>query len=112
MDVVKSNKEINKSEFYSIVNERDDNTNIFSFKPSIDYWLQKTNSDFNNGTKNNITVSSDTFYLNESYYTYNSTIIDNESFEDNWPPINWEEIGNWNQENNQIHTGNFSKLNN
>ncbi len=108
MDIVKSNEEINKSEFYSIVIERDDNANIFSFKPSIDYWLQTTNSDFNNGTKNNITVGGDAFYLNETYYNYNSTIIDNESFEDNWPPINWEETGNWNQENNQVHTGKYS----
>ena len=107
MGMINSNEVNNKSQF-SIVNELDNNANIYSFKPSYDYWLQTTNSDFNNGTKNNITVGGDAFYLNKTYYAYNSTIIDNESFEDSWPPLNWETTGNWNKENNQVHTGKYS----
>ena len=68
MGMINSIEENNKSQSFSVVNELDNNANIYSFKPSYDYWLQTTNSDFNNGTKNNITVGGDAFYLNKTYY--------------------------------------------
>jgi hypothetical protein len=75
------------------------------------YWLQTTNSDFNNGTITNINVSNGSFHLNETYYIRNYTLINNESFEGSWPPLGWTETGlleQWNAEDNQVHSGYYS----
>jgi hypothetical protein len=75
---------------------------------SMDYWLQTTSSDFNNGTKNNINVSDGAFHLNETYYIRNYTLINQESFEGMWPPSDWTATGRWNKESDQAHTGTYS----
>lgn len=80
----------------------------FANNLASNYWLQITTSDFNNGTKNNINVSDDAFHLNETYYIRNTTLIDDESFENNWPPTGWSETGNWNQEFDEVHSGGYS----
>lgn len=38
----------------------------------------------------------------------NVTLINNESFEDEWPPAGWISTGNWNKENNYQHDGTYS----
>ncbi len=73
-----------------------------------DYWVQTTDEDFNNGTKYNINVTGDAFHLNESLVTINQTILGPESFEGSWPPDNWSVTGDWDKENDQAHTGNYS----
>lgn len=80
----------------------------FANNLASNYWLQTTTSDFNNGTKNNINVSDDAFHLNETYYIRNTTLIDDESFENNWPPTGWSETGNWNREFDEVHSGGYS----
>ena len=80
----------------------------FANNLALEYWLQTTTSDFNNGTINNINVSSDAFHLNETFYLRNTSLIDDESFEGSWPPSGWSETGNWNRENNQAYDGSWS----
>ena len=36
------------------------------------------------------------------------TLIDIESFENDWPPMGWSETGNWAKESNYAHDGTFS----
>ena len=74
----------------------------------VDYWIQTTDEDFNAGTKYNINVSNDAFHLNETIYKSNKTILDLESFEEEWPPKDWTKTGAWNKESNRAHTGKFS----
>ena len=71
-----------------------------------DYWLQTTDEDFNSGTKTNIVVQNDEFFLDKTFREF--TLIDNESFENEWPPNNWVENGYWNKESDQVHTGSYS----
>ncbi len=73
-----------------------------------DYWIQTTDEDFNNGTKYNINVSRDSFFLSEKIAIINQTILGPESFESIWPPNSWFETGEWNKENDHAHTGEFS----
>ena len=81
----------------------------FANNLASEYWLQTTTSDFNNGTINNINVSSDSFHLNETYCIRNTTLIDNESFEvATWPPNGWSATGEWNRESDQAHDGSWS----
>jgi len=83
----------------------------FANNLASNYWLQTNTSDFNNGTKNNINVSDNAFHLNETYYIRNYTLINNESFEGNWPPDGWSETGwleQWNAEENRNHSGIYS----
>ncbi len=72
------------------------------------YWTQTTNEDFNNGTKYNINVSKDSFFLIQKVVLINQTIIGPESFESFWPPMGWFETGEWNKENDRSHTGQYS----
>jgi len=74
-------------------------------------WLQTTTSDFNNGTKTNINVSSSSFHLKERYYLRNFTRINNEGFEGTWPPTGWSEDpagSNWNKESDLAYSGTYS----
>jgi len=72
------------------------------------YWIQTTNEDFNNGTKYNINVSKDSFFLNQKIAVINQTILGPESFESNWPPSGWFYTGDWNKESDRAHTGEYS----
>lgn len=38
----------------------------------------------------------------------NVTLVDEESFEGNWPPNGWSETGRWNKEGNQEYDGSYS----
>jgi hypothetical protein len=38
----------------------------------------------------------------------NITLISDESFESAWPPTNWTETGNWNQESDEVYSGSYS----
>jgi len=80
----------------------------FANNLASEYWLQTTTSDFNNGTINNVNVSSDAFHLNETYFIHNSSLVDDESFEGSWPPSGWTAENQWNQENDQVHDGLWS----
>ncbi|UCF50403.1 MAG: right-handed parallel beta-helix repeat-containing protein [Thermoplasmatales archaeon] len=71
-------------------------------------WIQTTDDDFNNGTKFNINVSKDSFFLSEKTSILNETILGPESFESDWPPNGWLETGEWNKENDRSHTGEYS----
>lgn len=74
-------------------------------------WLQTSTGDFNNGTKNNINVSSGSFHLNERYYLRNFSRINNEGFEGIWLPVGWSEdpsTSNWNKENDRAYEGTYS----
>ncbi len=78
---------------------------------ALENWLQTTTGDFNNGTKSNITVSSGSFYLMGRYYLRNFTLVNNEGFEDSWPPTDWSEdppTSNWNREGDQRYQGTYS----
>ena len=92
-------------------------TLIFSFGDDVafahnlasEYWLQTTTSDFNNGTYDNIDVSSNAFYLNGTSSIDNTTLINDESFEGaTWPPTGWSATGQWNRESDQAHDGLWS----
>ena len=61
------------------------------------YWMQTTNEDFNNGTKYNINVSKDSFFLKEKIAVINQTVLGPESFESIWPPSGWFVTGGWNK---------------
>jgi hypothetical protein len=83
----------------------------FAYNLASEHWLQTSTSDFNNGTKNNITVSDGSFHLMERYHLRNFTLIDNEGFEGDWPPIGWSEdpaTSNWNKESDRAYEGTFS----
>jgi len=83
----------------------------FAYNLASENWLQTNTSDFNNGTKTNINVSSGSFYLQERYYLRNFTRINNEGFEGSWPPSGWSEIpstSEWNEENYEVYQGSFS----
>ncbi|TRO54139.1 hypothetical protein E2P71_05020, partial [Candidatus Bathyarchaeota archaeon] len=41
-------------------------------------------------------------------WKYNITLVDAESFENNWPPTGWSATGNWNKEANQAYDGTYS----
>ncbi len=71
-------------------------------------WVQTTNEDFNNGTKYNINVSKDSFFLKEKIALINQTVLGPESFESIWPPTGWFETGEWNKESDRSHTGQYS----
>jgi hypothetical protein len=74
-------------------------------------WRQTSTSDFNNGTKTSINVSSGSFHLMERYYRRNFTRINNEGFEGSWPPSGWSEdpsTSNWNRETDQVYQGTYS----
>jgi len=76
-----------------------------------EYWLQTSTSDFNNGTKNNVNVSSNSFHLNETYNIQNTSLIDDESFEGSWLPTGWSEdpsTSEWNREGDQTYDGIWS----
>jgi hypothetical protein len=38
----------------------------------------------------------------------NFTLINGESFEENWPPTGWSATGGWNKETNFVHSGSYS----
>jgi len=83
----------------------------FANNLASEYWLQTSTSDFNNGTKNNVNVSDDAFHLNKTHYIRNTTLINNESFEGDWPPNGWSEVGlleQWNAEDDRNHSGIYS----
>jgi len=83
----------------------------FAYNLASEDWLQTSTSDFNNGTKTNINVSSGSFHLQERYYLRNFTRINNEGFEGSWPPAGWSEeptTSNWNEENYEAYEGSFS----
>jgi hypothetical protein len=74
-------------------------------------WVQTSTSDFNNGTKTNISVSSGSFHLQQRYYLRNFTRINNEGFEGGWPPTGWSEdpgTSNWNKETDEAYQGSYS----
>jgi parallel beta-helix repeat protein len=73
-----------------------------------DNWIQTTDEDFNNGTKYNINISKDSFFLSQKTVLINQTIVGPESFETSWPPLGWFETGEWNRENDRSHTGQYS----
>ena len=80
----------------------------FANNLASEYWLQTSDSDFNNGTKNNVNVSSDAFHLNEATYKQNTSLINTESFEGSWPPTSWTAQNQWNRESNQVYHGLWS----
>ena len=83
----------------------------FAYNLASEHWLQTSTSDFNNGTKNNINVSNDSFHLMERYYLRNFTLIDNEGFEGDWPPTGWSEdpaASNWKKGSDRAYEGTFS----
>ena len=83
----------------------------FAYNLASENWLQTSTSDFNNGTKTNINVSSDSFHLQARYYLRNFTRINNEGFEGSWPPTGWSEdpgTSNWNRETDQVYQGTYS----
>jgi len=100
------------SSFGITVSKPQNNHNLFIENgqqiKGYDYWVQTADEDFNKGTKYNINVSNDAFYLNETTYKINQTILGPESFEGVWPPNNWSQQGGWNKEKNRAHTGEFS----
>ncbi len=68
----------------------------------------------NIGTKTSGTYS-DTASIDGTFETFtealtknNVTLINNESFENEWPPAGWSLTGNWNKENNYQHDGTYS----
>jgi parallel beta-helix repeat protein len=73
-----------------------------------DSWIQTTDEDFNNGTKYNINVSKDSFFLNQKFAFVNQTLVGPESFESTWPPTGWFETGEWDKESDRSHTGLYS----
>jgi len=79
--------------------------NIFSDKGN-DYWLQTTDEDFNSGEKIDIKVSNDSFFLNRTIYEID--LIDDESFENEWPPLYWRSSGEWNKEGDRVNSGAYS----
>ncbi len=74
----------------------------FAYNLASENWLQTSTSDFNNGTKTNINVSSGSFHLQARYYLRNFTRINNEGFEGSWPPTGWSEDPG----NKQLEQGN------
>jgi len=83
----------------------------YAFNLASENWLQTSTSDFNNGTKTNINVTSGSFHLQERYYLRNFTRINNEGFEGSWPPSSWSEDpagNNWNMEGDRSYTGTYS----
>ena len=73
-----------------------------------DHWIQTTDEDFNNGTKYNINVSMDSFFLSQKFALVNQTLVGPESFESTWPPTGWFYTGDWNKESDRSHTGLYS----
>jgi hypothetical protein len=76
-----------------------------------EHWLQTSTSDFNNGTKINITVSSGSFHLDEKYYFRNFSRVNNEGFEGIWPPDSWSEdpaTSNWHKDSFRALEGTYS----
>jgi hypothetical protein len=83
----------------------------FAYNLASENWLQTSTSDFNNGTKTNIDVSSGSFHLQQRYYLRNFTRINNEGFEGSWAPTGWSEspsTSNWNKESDRAHEGTYS----
>ena len=83
----------------------------FAYNLASENWLQTSTSDFNNGTKTNINVSSGSFRLQQRYYLRNFTRINNEGFEGSWPPTGWSEdpvTSEWNKESDQAYQGTYS----
>jgi hypothetical protein len=83
----------------------------FAHNLATENWLQTTTSDFNNGTKTNINVSSNSFHLQERYLFRNFTRINNESFEGSWPPAGWAEVpstSNWYKANERVYQGSYA----
>jgi len=94
-------------------------TLMFQFGTSIAFahnlasenWFQTSTSDFNNGTKTNINVSSGSFHLKERYCLRNFTRINNEGFEGSWPPTGWAEVpstSNWFKDPYRAYQGSYS----
>jgi hypothetical protein len=82
----------------------------FAYNLASENWLQTSTSDFNNGTKTNIDVSSGSFHLQQRYYLRNFTRINNEGFEGSWAPTGWSEspsTSNWNKESDRAHEGTY-----
>ena len=102
------NKSDSGTTLININENNQNNINILNKDDIVEYWLQTTDSDFNNGTKININVSDNAFHLKEKIQYVNKTLINNESFENEWPPDGWSESGAWNKEKNQVHRGNYS----
>jgi len=83
----------------------------FAHNLASENWFQTSTSDFNNGTKTNINVSSGAFHLQERYLLRNFTRINNEGFEGGWLPSGWSEVlstSNWNKENDRAYEGTYS----
>ena len=80
----------------------------FARNLALEYWIQTTDNDFINGTRNNINISNDSFKLNDSFYIRNTTLINQESFENQWPPNSWTETNEWNKESDEARNGIFS----
>jgi hypothetical protein len=83
----------------------------YAYNLASEHWLQTSSSDFNNGTKTNINVSSGSFRLQQRYILRNFTLINNEGFEGSWPPTGWSEnpAGSvWNKEGDQVYAGSYS----
>ena len=90
--------------------------NTYTGADYVDIDTSDVDSSADKGTQSNFTAQQsapDSIYdtlteVNVGGGLANVTLIDEESFEGDWPPAGWSETGRWNQESDYVYAGSYS----